>query len=85
MRELAVRKNTRNDIITSQSTVQYKPRSPQELTARYNLKREQYKELKMTSDSPETREQLVMIYSEVKVLGWALGKDEKTIIKEMSF
>lgn len=73
----------KHDIITSQSTVQYRPRSPQELTARYNLKCQQYKELKMTSDSPETREQLVMIYSEVKVLGWALGKDEKSIIKDM--
>lgn len=83
MRELAVRRSAKNDIITSQSTVQYRPRSPQELMARYNLKREQYKELKMTSDTPETREQLVMIYSEVKVLGWALGKDERTIIKEM--
>ncbi len=72
-----------NDIITAQSTVQYRPRSPQELMARYNLKRQQYKELKMTSDSPETREQLVMLYSEVKVLGWALGKDEQSVIKDM--
>jgi len=71
------------DIIMAQSAVQYRPRSPQELMARYNLKRQQYKELKMTSDSPETREQLVMLYSEVKVLGWALGKDEQSIIKDM--
>jgi hypothetical protein len=71
------------DIITAQSTVQYRPRSPQELMARYNLKRQQYKEIKMTSDSPETREQLVMLYSEVKVLGWALGKDEQSVIKDM--
>lgn len=73
----------KNNIITAQSTVQYRPRSPQELTARYNLKCQQYKELKMTSNTPETHEQLVMIYSEVKVLGWALGKDEKTVIKDM--
>lgn len=79
MRALA----TRNDIINRKSSVVYRPRSPQEILARYNQKREQYKEVKMMNDSPETREQLVMIYSEVKVLGWVLGKDEKTIIKEM--
>ena len=73
------------DIIESQSTAK-KPRSTQELTARYHLKRQQYKELKMMSDnSPEKREQLAMIYAEAKVLGWALGKDEKTIIQEINF
>ena len=61
------------EIIVSQSTA-LKPRSPAELTARYNLKRQQYKELKMISDnSPDKREQLSMLYAEAKVLGWALG------------
>lgn len=75
---------TRN-IIEVQSVVD-KVRSPQELMARYNLKRQQYKELKLISDnSPEKREQIAMLYAEAKVLGWALGKDEKTIIREINF
>lgn len=75
----------KQDIIESQSTVQ-KPRSPQEILARYNLKRQQYRELKMMCDnSPEKREQLAMLYAEAKVMGWALGKDEKTIIQEINF
>lgn len=75
---------TRN-IIEAQSVVD-KVRSPQELMARYNLKRQQYKELKLISDnSPEKREQIAMLYAEAKVLGWALGKDEKTIIREINF
>ena len=78
------RVNMKN-IIEYQSTIE-KPRSIPELTARYNLKREQYKELKMTSDnSPEKREQLAMIYAEAKVLGWALGKDERKVIREINF
>lgn len=76
---------TGREIIVSQSTA-LKPRSTSELTARYNLKRQQYKELKMISDnSPDKREQLSMLYAEAKVLGWALGKDEKTVIREISF
>lgn len=63
-----------------------KPRSAQEIMARYNLKRQQYKELKMASDnSPEKREQVAMLYAEAKVLGWALGKTEKTVIQEINF
>ena len=63
-----------------------KPRSISEITARYSLKRQQYKEFKMTNDnSPEMREQLAMIYAEAKVLGWALGKDERTVIREINF
>ncbi|MBO6178618.1 MAG: hypothetical protein IKN12_06480 [Selenomonadaceae bacterium] len=59
-----------------------KIRSPQEIMARYNLKLNQYKELRMHGETPGNHEQIVMIYSEIKALGWILGKDEKTIIKE---
>ena len=79
------RSGTGREIIESQSRVP-KARSAQEIMARYNLKRQQYKELKMMSDnSPEKREQLAMLYAEAKVMGWALGKDEKTIIQEINF
>jgi len=76
---------TGREIIESQSTVQ-KTRSGQEILARYNLGRQQYRELKMMSDgSPEKREQLAMLYAETKVLGWALGKDDRTVIQEINF
>ncbi len=71
------------EIIESLSTVE-KVRSPAEITARYNLKRQEYRELKMISDnSPEKREQIAMLYAEAKVLGWVLGKSEKKVIKEV--
>ncbi|MBR3457908.1 MAG: hypothetical protein IKH16_07120 [Selenomonadaceae bacterium] len=80
-----MRRQTTQEIIESQRVTE-KPRSAPELLARYNLKRQQYKELKMISDnSPEKREQIAMLYAEAKVLGWALGKDEKKIIRELSF
>ena len=71
------------EIVESLSNVP-KVRSPAELMARYNLKRQEYQELRMLSDnSPEKREQLAMIYAEAKVLGWALGKSEKEVIGEV--
>lgn len=81
----AVRKRSKvsQEIIESLSNVP-KVRSPAEILARYNLKRQEYKELKMMSDnSPEKREQLAMLYAEAKVLGWILGKTEKTVIGEI--
>jgi len=39
----------------------------------------------ISDNSPEKREQLAMIYAEAKVLGWALGKNEKAIIQEINF
>ncbi len=72
-----------NEIIGNLSTAP-KPKSPGEITARYNLKRQEYQELKMISDnSPEKREQIAMLYAEAKVLGWILGKTEKEVIAEV--
>ena len=80
------KRNTSAEELIAMMNPVTKPRSPQELMARYNQKREQYKELKMASDnSPQKREQLAMLYAEAKVLGWALGKNEKTIIQEINF
>ena len=72
-----------NEIIGSLSTAP-KMKSSGEITARYNLKRQEYQELKAISDnSPEKREQLAMLYAEAKVLGWILGKTEKQVITEV--
>ncbi|WP_297967021.1 hypothetical protein [uncultured Anaerovibrio sp.] len=57
-----------------------KPRSIAEITARYNLSCQKYKELKAAK--AEFREQKVMVYAELKVLGWALGKSDQTISKD---
>ena len=74
---------TTSEIIGSLSTAP-KMKSQGEITARYNLKRQEYQELKMISDnSPEKREQIAMLYAEAKVLGWVLGKSEKKVIKEV--
>lgn len=59
-----------------------KPRSMPEVTARYNLKRQQYQDLRKM-DAPN-HEQLSMLYAEAKVLGWVLGKEEKTVIRELN-
>ena len=58
-----------------------KPRSLQEVTARYNLRLQQYKELNASQE--DNREQRLMLYTEIKVLGWLLGKAEKKILKEI--
>lgn len=57
-----------------------KPRSIAEITARYNLAVKKYKEFRVCK--PEFREQKVMLYAELKSLGWVLGKSEQTIIKD---
>jgi len=57
-----------------------KPRSIAEITARYNLSCQKYKELKAAK--AEFREQKVMVYAELKVLGWVLGKNDQTISKD---
>jgi hypothetical protein len=57
-----------------------KMRSSAEITARYNLSCKKYKELKAAK--AEFREQKVMVYAELKVLGWVLGKNEQTISKD---
>jgi len=74
--------STRKDIINSQSTLKEKARSPQELLARYNLALQAYKAL--NASKTDNREQRLMIYTEIKLLGWALGKAEKTVLKDIN-
>ena len=72
------------EIIESIS-IKEKPRSVQEILARYNQRREQYKNLRRESNgSADSREQLAMLYAESKVLAWALGKSEKVFIKDIT-
>lgn len=73
------------EIIESISNTE-KMRSVHEITARYNLKRQQYHDLKLQSDGKaETREQLAMLYAEAKVLAWTLGKNEKVFLKDITY
>ncbi|MBR6014383.1 MAG: hypothetical protein IK062_11505 [Selenomonadaceae bacterium] len=58
-----------------------RPRSPQEVLARYNQALMAYKELCFTSG--DVREQKLTTYNEIKILGWVLGKAEKNIIKDI--
>ncbi len=59
-----------------------KLRSVQEINARYNLALENYK--KICFMSGDVREQKVATHSEIKTLGWVLGKPEKDIIKDIT-
>lgn len=58
-----------------------KLRSPQEITARYYQALETYRELSL---KPLDSNQLKTgTYTEIKILGWVLGKPEKEIIREI--
>ncbi|MBR2179296.1 MAG: hypothetical protein IJ862_02730 [Selenomonadaceae bacterium] len=57
-------------------------RHVQEIDARYKLRLNQYKELNMSRS--DNRDQRLMIYTEIKTLGWVLGKKEKAVIKDIT-
>lgn len=57
-------------------------RHTQEIIAKYNQSILQYQEYMRSHD--DNREQRVMLYSEIKALGWVLGKPEKDIIKDIN-
>ena len=59
-----------------------KMRSPQEITAKYNQALEYYKELCFKPQ--ETNQLKLTTYTEIKILGWVLGKPEKDIIKDIA-
>ena len=59
-----------------------KMRHVQEVSARYKLRLNQYKELNISHS--DNRDQRLMIYTEIKVLGWILGKPEKTVLKDIN-
>lgn len=60
----------------------HKMRSEAEILARYNLGRKQYKQLKLSREN--IREQQQMLYAELKVLGWILGRKEGEVVAEIN-
>lgn len=59
-----------------------KPRTVQEISARYEQARQQYQILMHAQ--VDNREQRVMLYSELKALGWCLGRSEQRIVREIN-
>lgn len=59
-----------------------KPRSLQEVSARYQQAIKQYQQL-MQSQT-DNREQRVMLYAEIKTLGWCLGRDEAAVVRQIN-
>lgn len=60
-----------------------KMRSMPEIHAKYQKCCQKYKELR--GAGADFREQKVMIYAELKTLGWVLGKGDKQINQEANF
>lgn len=58
-----------------------KLRTWQEITARYKLALENYKNICFMSG--DVREQKVATHAEIRTLGWVLGKPEKNIVKDI--
>ncbi|MCR5757936.1 MAG: hypothetical protein K6F95_08525 [Selenomonas sp.] len=59
-----------------------KPRTVQAISARYYQAISQYQELMRAE--VDNREQRVMLYAEIKTLGWCLGREESKIVKEIN-
>ena len=57
-------------------------RSQAEVHARYAKDLEQYRQLSQSENPP--REQRIMLFNEVKVLGWVLGKRDKDVANELN-
>ena len=70
------------ELVASYNEVPERMRHVQEISARYKLRLNQYKEL--NDSRSDNRDQRLMIYTEIKSLGWVLGKKEKAIIKDIS-
>ena len=59
-----------------------KPRSIQEISARYQQAIRQYQTLMKAQN--DNREQRVMLCAEIKTLGWCIGRDEQKVVKEIN-
>ena len=73
--------NNIRDIVESYNQPKERMRSPQEVLARYNQALMAYRELSFNSG--DVRDQKLTVYHEIKILGWVLGKAEKTVIKDI--
>ena len=60
----------------------HRMRSEAEILARYNLGRQQYKQLKFSRENNRGQQQ--MLYAELKVLGWVLGRKERDVVMEIN-
>ena len=58
-----------------------KTRSRAEIHARYIKTLEQYRKLSQSENPP--REQRMTLFTEVKLLGWVLGKRDKDVANEL--
>ncbi len=56
-------------------------KSRSEIHARYVKTLEQYRKLSQSENPP--REQRMMLFTEVKLLGWVLGKRDKDVANEL--
>ena len=65
-----------------QADARHRMRSEAEILARYKLGRQQYKQLKLSREN--NREQQQMLYAELKVLGWILGRNERDVVMEIN-
>lgn len=74
--------NDIREIVASYNRPKERMRSPQETLARYNQALMAYRELSFAPG--DVREQKLTTYHEIKILGWVLGKAEKTVIKDIS-
>ena len=70
------------ELVASYNAPKEKMRHIQEIDARYKLRLNQYKELNISRS--DNRDQRLMIYTEIKALGWVLGKKDKAIIKDIT-
>lgn len=75
-------RNHMQDAIERYSKPLERMRSPQEILAKYNQALKTYKDLSFSTD--DVYRQKLSVYAEIKVLGWVLGKHEKTVIKDIS-
>lgn len=80
MSEMAA--NSLREAVEDYNRPKERVRHPQEILARYNKALATYKELSFTSG--DVHGQKMTTYTEIKVLGWVLGKAEKTVIKDVA-
>ena len=70
------------ELVRMHADARHRMRSEAEILARYNLGRQQYKQLKLSREN--NREQQQMLYAELKVLGWILGRNERDVVMEIN-
>ena len=80
--QLANSSSNVKELIESYTAPKERLRHIQEIDARYKLRLNQYKELNISRS--DNRDQRLMIYTEIKTLGWVLGKKEKAVIKDIT-